>query len=111
MLVKNKIINIVNIVPELLKTINIFALFVLFCTKYYVYNIKENINSIEKHIVNAKNKQDNLSLEIDYLTNPARLKNIYNILEKNYKLNMQHATIGQEANLQEFKELLKEKRK
>ena len=109
MLKNSSILKVASFFYELLKIVNIFALFALFCTKYYVYSVKEKINNIEKHIIIAKEEQNNLFLEIDYLTNPIRLKNIYDILNKSNKLNMQYTKIGQEINMQEFRKFLKEK--
>ena len=109
MLKKDGILKIILLFPEILKIVNIFALFALFCTKYYVYSVKENINNIEKQIIISKKEQNNLFLEIDYLTNPTRLKNIYNILNRNNILNMQYTTIGQEITMNEFKEFLQKK--
>lgn len=109
MLKKDGILKIILLFPEILKIVNIFALFALFCTKYYVYSVKENINNIEKQIIISKKEQNNLFLEIDYLTNPTRLKNIYNILNRNNILNMQYTTIGQEITMNKFKEFLQKK--
>ena len=111
MLKEDKIQNFSTLLLELLKIINICALIGLFCTKYYVYKTKENINSIEKQVISLQNEQNNLLLELNYLTNPARLKNIYNLLEQDNKLHMQQTLIGQEITIEEFKDLLQEKRK
>lgn len=62
---------------------NIFLLFVFVYTKYFMYKKKINIRYIDKKIVKTINEDRNYQIELTYLTNPERLKKIYEFLKIN----------------------------
>jgi hypothetical protein len=46
-------------------------------TKYKIFNLKSNVRSIEKEIIQLEKQKNTLDLELAYLTRPERLKELY----------------------------------